>query len=211
MRERDTTLELLVLQAQGGDERAKRLAYERAGPLVNHFASKYHIRGLDPCDLVSEAMIPLAKAIRNYRRAESSFVTFLHLCVKRHMHTLLKQRLGTTGTKETRYLWVGDIERTCFARVADTESDPAQCVPHQAEVTEDHAGVEDWMRWRASALERGAVRCVTDGLTYREASEKLTADLGKRVDEKSVDNALCRLYRKVRRDQAAGVLNTLAG
>lgn len=189
--------EQLVLLAQGGDEMAQDLLYERYKGLVKAKARPYFLVGADRDDIVQEGMIGLHKAIRNYRSdRDASFHTFAELCVLRQIITAIK-----TATRQkhiplnsyvslNRPIYDEDSERTLMDVISvERVSDPQELLIGQ----EDYAYIEERVSSMLSPLERGALELFLDGKSYQE----IAGELGRHT--KSIDNALQRVKRKIER------------
>ena len=83
--------ELLVRQAQSGDNEAEARLLDKYKPLVKAKSRAYFLIGADTEDIIQEGMIGLYKAIRDYdKEKNASFRSFAELCINRQMITAIK-------------------------------------------------------------------------------------------------------------------------
>jgi RNA polymerase sporulation-specific sigma factor len=82
---------LLVARAQQGDQAAAAALVRRYRRRAHAIASMYYIVGADRDDVEAEALLGLAKAIRDYRADRSYFAV---LCMERQVQAAVKRALS---------------------------------------------------------------------------------------------------------------------
>lgn len=185
--------ECLVEQAQHNNEDAFAQLLGRYLPLIQKKALRYAGAGIDNDDLYQEGTIGFLHAVRNFRENRgASFKTFASACVERKILSALKSI---------------SRQKQMPAKVLVSMDHPAggylveNFLPHQMIIDpeerlidrEDYRSVLCMMDKILSDLEHKVFQLYLSGRSYQEIS----ADLG--LSEKSVDNALQRIRRKLRK------------
>ena len=189
-----TDLEL-VRQAQAGDMRAADTLVRRYEHYVYTFARGLFLPGAERADLNQEALIGIAKGIRDYRAdAGSTFKSFLVLCVRRQLITAV--HTATRGYQGPLNEAVreaanddGDVV-PIVDMIPNPDTDPAHVVAERAYVRDVLTAVRDDL----SPLEREALLGVACGYSYAEIE-----GVGAAASVKSIDNAMSRGRAKLRR------------
>jgi RNA polymerase sporulation-specific sigma factor len=201
----------LVLRARGGDELAFRRLIDRYRGMLEATVRDYFAPGHERADLRQEALYGLHKAVRDYRPGKgANFGTFAHLCVKRQVITAVKGATrGKHGPLNHAALLsqpVGDGDRDTLT-LAEVIADRAPGPDEQLFLREELHRVRNVIQGLGlSEIEREAILGFAQGLPYEEIADRAG------VNEKSIDNALQRVRRKLRRDQpgASGPIRTRA-
>ena len=168
-----TDEELVTLAQQGSDEETAQLV-SRYIPLVRGQAARYFGPGLEQEDLMQEGFIGLLKAIRAYDPSKgSSFRTFAALCVNRRMMSAVRSSHSDANTPLEPF---GDV-------------DPEQYLIGK----EEGNALLSRILSQLSVFEQHALKLYLRGHSYREMSQIL------RVSPKSVDNAIQRIRRKLKK------------
>ena len=186
----------LVVQAKRGDSVAYDRIVRRYRSFVRLKASSYFLLGGESDDLIQEGLLGLYKAIRDFRPdRESSFRNFAELCVTRQMITAVKtasrnkhQPLNRSISFATSPTAPGEGESTLEEILPGSAvEDPASKVIS----TEELGSLVECLTTVLSELESEVLTCYLDGRSYEEIAERLACD------NKTVDNALQRVKRKV--------------
>ena len=190
------TDEELAALAIGGDSSASEYLIQAYKELVKSKAHLYFMLGGDRDDIVQEGMIGIFKAIKNYDIEKgASFKTFADLCVNRQIITAIKSAGRQKHSPLNSSLSLdkpvseGEYSQTLGETLAaGIDTDP-EAVYLMGEMAELLLASEDGF---LSAFERLVLQEMMSGKTYR--------DIAKEQDksEKSVDNAIQRIRRKLR-------------
>ncbi len=179
--------------AAGGDGNAEECLAERHVRLVRACARPFFLAGGDSEDLIQEGMFGLLSAIRSYDgQGGSSFKTYAGHCIRNRIISAVK----TASSKK-------HIPLNDRVSLEDILSDKLQT--HAAAFPEAFRRIpEEQVLARESEKEFYATfsRCLSkfeteilylylEGLSYREIAERLNRD------EKSIDNAVQRIRRKL--------------
>ena len=179
-----TDEELAALAQQGWEEETTQLV-SRYIPLVRARAARYFGPGLERDDLMQEGFIGLLKAIRSYDPARgSSFCTFAALCVNRRMISAVQSSNSDGNTPLRDYCSISREEMESFG-----DLDPEQYLIGKEEGKAQLSRILSQL----SVFEQHALKLYLSGHSYREMSEIL------RVSPKSVDNAIQRIRRKLKK------------
>ncbi len=186
--------EEFVVRARSGDLRAAELLMVRYRPLVETKARSYYLAGADHDDVVQEGMIGLFKAIRDFDTdRRSRFRPFAEMCVQRQIITAVKtatrqKHIPLNGSVSLDRTLFGDDDATLLDLIADqTSLSPEDAVLKPPPPKSLHEEIGHML----SDLEKKVLRCYLEGKSYREISQEL------RCHQKSIDNALQRIKRKI--------------
>ncbi len=182
-----------------GDRLAEEALAKRYMRLVRACARPLFLSGGDSEDLIQEGMFGLLSAIRQYNPdAGSSFYTFAEHCIKMRLLSAVK------SASRLKHFPLND--GMSFEQLSENSSTQLSAAPEVF-----RRSPEDMVLARESKEELYCVfsQCLSklesvvlsdylDGLSYRE----IAAKLGK--DEKSIDNAVQRIRRKLARNLKLG-------
>lgn len=190
----------LVRAARAGDPTAMNRLIDKYRPVIRMKASSYFLAGGDHEDLIQEGLIGLVKAVRDYRTdRETSFRSFLELCVTRQIITAIKTAARKKHSPMNTYVSFSyskaGSEETTLADVlpGDPVSDPLTQVISREELASLVAALGESL----SGLERDVLRLYLEGDSYETISDLL----GRKP--KAVDNALQRVKRKIMTHRAS--------
>lgn len=186
----------LVIYSQSGDREAQEVLINRYRGLVRSKASSYFLMGADREDIMQEGYIGLFKAIRDYRSSRNvSFRCFADLCITRQLITAVKTANRQKHRPLNYYVSMNkpilDDESTLsFADVLQVSGrTPEDELIDKEAVAEILYVIEKSL----CPYERKVLTCYLDGLTFNDIADTLGTHY------KSVDNALFRVKRKLRR------------
>lgn len=188
--------EQLVALSQQGDHEATNLLLERYKPMVRGKANTLFLMGADAEDLIQEGMIGLFLALREYdSKREASFRTYANICVAGQMHHAIAAAARDKHKPLNKALSL-DVEQ--HDGEGDTledflmgmeEKDPENLYIDQENV----ASLMTKIRGVLSKMEWEVFNLYINGDNYRTIAEKL------HKSDKSIDNALNRIKKKVKR------------
>lgn len=156
----------------------------------------YFLQGADRDDMIQEGMVGLFKAIRDFRPDRAcSFRTFADVCITRQMITAVKSGVGQ------RQLAVVYSHALRSGQRDEPGSDPLESAPdseqHDPErlliTKETVRSLRAALQESLSPFEWSVFLGFADGKSYQQIAEE------NGCTPKSVDNALCRVRRKVQR------------
>lgn len=187
--------EQLAVQSQQGNADATDELIEKYKAFVKSRARTYFLIGADREDIIQEGMIGLYKAIRDFNDAKlTSFRAFAELCITRQMITAVKTATRQKHIPLNSYISLNkpvydeENERTLL----DTITEDRHFDPEEIMITKEHfVFLEEKMSQVLSRLEWNVMRLYLDGQSYVEIARRL------KKSEKSIDNALQRVKRKV--------------
>lgn len=189
--------EELVSMAQQGDTQAEEFLMDKFKPLVKARSRAYFLIGADSEDIIQEGMIGLYKAVRDFNRERNaSFAGFAELCVNRQMITAIKAATRHKHQPLNSYISLnkpvfdGDSEQTYIDLLQEGELlNPEALFIGQ----ENKDFIESQMVKNLSGLETRVLALYLQGRSYFEIAKSL------KKTEKSIDNALQRVKKKVER------------
>lgn len=187
--------EALVELSAAGDKAATECLLARYKNLVRAKARMYFLVGADKEDIIQEGMIGLFKAIRDFDAGRhTTFRGFAELCVKRQIITAVKSANRQKHIPLNSYISLNkpvfddDAEQTLL----DTISEKKVFDPEEIIITKEHfMDMQEKMSKNLSKLEWNVLSLYLDGKSYVEIAKKV------KKSEKSIDNALQRIKRKV--------------
>ncbi|MBD1381989.1 RNA polymerase sporulation sigma factor SigH [Metabacillus arenae] len=188
---------VLIEMAHRGDSESLAFLINKYQNLVRKKARPYFLIGADKEDLIQEGMIGLYNAIRDFREDKrASFKAFAELCITRQMITAIKSAACQKHSPLNSYfpldkpLYDEDSNFTLMDMITGEKiTNPEALMIHQEKA--DH--IELKIRELLSNLEKIVLTLYMDGKSYMEISAELN------IHVKSIDNALQRVKRKLRR------------
>jgi len=200
-RYRELTDKELIRCIRGGDRVAESVLISRYQYLAHVKARSYFLTGADHEDTVQEGMIGLFKAIRDYKESElCSFRSFAILCITRQIITAVKTHarkkhnpLSSYQSLDTQVPDESILDSlAAHSMSSDKSEDPLQLFIFEEEL-DTVIGV---LREKLSDLEWSVFVEYLDGMSYQEIALKVDCET------KVVDNALCRIKQKIRKECA---------
>jgi RNA polymerase sporulation-specific sigma factor len=187
--------EEIVERIHSGDIDAQEYLIEKYKGLVLVKTRSYFILGADKEDIIQEGMIGLYKAIRDYKTdKQANFFSFAELCINRQIITAIKAASRQKHMPLNSYMSLNrsvydeNNECTYIELLSyDINSNPEALLID----TEEKVDMEKRISVALSKLERRVLGLYLRGKSYQE----IAAIVNK--DEKSIDNALQRVKKKV--------------
>lgn len=177
-----------------GDDRAQEYIIDKYKNLVKVRARAYFIMGADKEDIIQEGMIGLYKAIRDFKGIKySSFYSFAELCVKRQIISAIRSAARqkhmplNSSLSLNKNVYDESDECTYIELFADKLSNPEELFIGQ----EDKNYIEKRIADDLSSLECRVLSLYLKGKSYYEIASIINKD------EKSIDNALQRVKKKI--------------
>ena len=189
----------LVNKAQLGDTFAEQTLTERYMGFVRLKARPYFLVGADKSDLVQEGSIGLLGAIRDFDASKQvSFIAFAEVCIKNHMKSAMegsnREKHKPLNNYISIYKPVGDDADSGTTLGDNIPESPDATDPETVMINrEDINYLIKGIQSRLSDLERNVLIYYLDGKSYEEISKLLDRS------QKSVDNALQRIKKKLRK------------
>lgn len=181
MKERQAPIPAAQIEAaRGGSEADLAAIIARCMPFIRRCAKRVAGPGLDFEDAVQEGLIGLFSAIENYSEGgRAGFMTYAAVCIQNAIFSAKKA-----------------AQRKKHAPLNSSVPIPAgQSIPGPEEAADAREQVDLTMqkaRTVLSLLEKKVLLLYLDGYSYRQIAQRLG------ISEKSVENALARLRRKLR-------------
>lgn len=187
--------EKLVIIAQEGDSEATEFIIDKYKNLVKSKARTYFLIGADKEDIVQEGMIGLFKAIRDFKEERlCSFKAFAEVCVTRQIITAIKTATRQKHIPLNSYISLNkpiyddENEQTLLDTIVENKNfDPEEIMITK----ESFSNIEEQIEKSLSKLEINVLSLYLEGKSYSEIGNLLSKS------EKSIDNALQRIKRKV--------------
>ena len=191
--------EELVLMAQNGDDAAQEYLLDKYKSLVRAKSRAYFLIGADSEDIIQEGMIGLYKAVRDYNEEKNaSFRSFAELCVNRQMITAIKAATRQKHQPLNSYVSLNkpvyeeESEQTYMDFLQSDSS--ALLNPETLLIGQENKHfLEDQMVKNLSSFETRVLVLYLQGRSYFEIAHVLDKP------EKSIDNALQRVKKKLER------------
>lgn len=186
--------EIILKNAQEGNEEAIEKLFSIYKPLVNKIARSYFLTGGDIEDLVQEGMIGLFKAIKNFKQNKNtSFKTFATTCIKNQIQSAIRV---ASSEKNMILSTALSIEQP---NAIDDEDEEIEIVlpsplPKPDEKIENKERFKQIAKQIILALSQLELKILIDylkGYNYNEIALK------NKITKKSVDNALSRIKNKL--------------
>ena len=187
--------ETLVEISKRGDGYATEILMEKYRNFVRAKSRTYFLIGADKEDIIQEGMIGLYKAIRDYNpNAQASFKSFAELCITRQIITAIKTATRQKHIPLNSYvslskpLYDEDNERVMLDTIMEYKKlDPQEIVIDK----ERFYSIEEKLSVILSKLELRVLNQYLEGKSYTEIALHI------KRSEKSIDNALQRIKKKI--------------
>lgn len=161
-------------------------------------ARSYFLVGADRDDIIQEGMIGLFKAVRDYDIArQASFRSFAEICITRQIITAIKSATRQKHIPLNSYvslnkpIYEEDSGRTLLDVIEESRvTDPMELFIGREEMDKIYTTIGEIL----SELELRSLMSYLDGKSYNEIALELNRH------EKSVDNALQRVKKKMERN-----------
>ncbi len=189
--------EEIVMGAKAGNSRAQEYIIGKYENFVKAKAKSYFLIGADKEDIYQEGMIGLYKAIRDFKPDKlSSFKAFAELCVTRQIITAIKTATRqkhiplNTYVSLNKPIYDEESDRTLLDILSEAKvANPEELIISREELKH----IQNEIGQVLSDLEMEVLMSYLDGKSYQE----IACDLDRHA--KSIDNALQRVKRKIRK------------
>lgn len=179
----EQTDEELIARIRSGEAGVTEYLLEKYKPLVKKQARTMYLMGGENEDLIQEGMIGLFRAISTYRQGEGSFYGFALLCVNRQMYTAVQ----ASARKKHEPL-------NAYVSLDEEPQMPLEDSPETMLLLQEKEGKREAMIARhLSSLEKKVLALYLEGMSYGQIAEQIGRP------EKSVDNAIQRLKKKLKK------------
>ena len=182
--------------AKEGNQEAIETILEKYKGIVLACANKYYLQGADRDDVVQEGLIALYQAILTYDN-KRPFGRYAKICVNRRVcsavtaYTRDKHAALNTAVRLDQPAFTADEGGALLIeRIASNTADPCRVVAEKS-IVENITKIAESV---LSAVEWKTLQLFAEGRTYPEIADILG------IDRKSVDNALQRARKKLRRE-----------
>ena len=189
--------------AAGGDRLAEEQLAMRYTQLVRACARPLFLAGGDSEDLIQEGMLGLLTAIRQFdSEMNASFKTYAEICIKSRMYSAVKSAARLKHLPLNDCLSLDHIlsEESQTKLAANPEAfrrtPEEQVLARESKIEFYNASAQ-----QLSKLEKQVLELYLDGLSYSEIA------LRTHRNEKSVDNAVQRIRRKLARSPNLGAIS----
>lgn len=188
----------IISYVHNGDTLAQDFIINKYKNLVKMKSRAYFIVGADKEDIIQEGMIGLYKAIREFKISKDiSFYYFAEICITRQILTAIKSATRQKHIPLNSYLSLNKLNYTnetydSQTTLLDDILEKRILTPEEQLIDkESREYIEDNMLQSLSAFECRVLSLYLDGNSYIEMARVLDKD------EKSIDNALQRIRKKV--------------
>ena len=171
----------IIDRIRNGDYELLQVIISRYYPVICNFVRKYCPENYSE-DAFQEATLALYTAVKSYDSEKSSFSTFAALCIKRAVIGVLKSNSRKKDIPDELLSSLEDCE------IVDTNS-PEKIFFDR----EDYKSLADSIKLELSQLEYDVLKQYLAGAKYSDIADALG------INEKSVNNALIRIRKKLKK------------
>lgn len=190
--------EELIAESKSGNGFATEVLLERYRNFVRSRTRTYFLIGADKEDIIQEGMIGLYKAIRDFKTdANTSFKSFAELCIIRQIITAIKTATRQKHIPLNSYISLNkpindeENDRVFLEMFSGRE----MLNPEEIMIDKERFySIEEKLSKILSKLELRVLTKYLEGKSYTE----IALQIGK--TEKSIDNALQRIKRKIEKN-----------
>ncbi len=187
--------EALIGLVNNGNELAKEYILNKYKSVVKSKARAYFLIGADKEDIIQEGMIGLYKAVRDYQpERHSSFKGFADLCINRQMITAVKTATRQKHMPLNSYVSLNKpvFDDETVHTYMDMLKECENANPESMFISRENLSyLESNLSKILSSFELKVLSLYLAGKTYAEIGDALEKP------EKSVDNALQRVKKKI--------------
>ncbi len=170
----------IIAEINSGNYELLRIIIKRYLPVIWHYVNKY-CGEAEREDAAQEASFALYSAVKKYNPELSSFTTFADLCIKRSVLSNLKTSQRKKNIPDELVSQLEDVE------ISDCNS-PEKIFFEK----ESYKTLTDSIKLELSDMEYKVLQLFLSGKKYADIAEEL------KISEKSVDNSLARIRRKLK-------------
>ena len=185
----------LIIISKSGNGYAIEVLLERYRNFVRARSRTYFLIGADKEDIIQEGMIGLYKAIRDYKpEAQASFKSFAELCITRQIITAIKTATRQKHIPLNSYISLSKpmYDDESDRVLLDTVFERKKLDPEEIMIDKERFySIEEKLSKILSKLEWSVLLKYLEGKSYIEIANQI----GK--TEKSIDNALQRIKKKI--------------
>lgn len=189
-----TDEQLCAMAAQESSE-AEQLLVSRYSRLVRICARPLFLAGGDSEDLIQEGMVGLIKGIRTYDQSRQAlFRTYAEICIRSQLVSAVRRAARDKHSPLNNYI---SFETPLFDTagfVSDQKDNPEEVLIGKEEWKERLRALKDQL----SGFEAEILQQYLNGLSYSDIAQRTGRS------QKSVDNAVQRIRRKVARQFTSG-------
>lgn len=189
------SIETQVLLAQQGDPNAIEEVLSLYQSLVRYRARSFFLAGAEQEDLVQEGMIGLFKAIRDYRLDKDiPFRAFAEICINRQLITAIKKSRRLKHQPLNHYMSLHGTasDDESYRSLIDTLPSPQGFEPHEVVIMQEQLReLKNQLSALLSPFEFQVLNFYSEGHSYKEIAKAMNSGI------KAVDNALCRIKKKL--------------
>lgn len=187
--------EIELVEIAKTNDAAMLLLITRMMPLVHEKASRYRDSKVERDDLIQEGLIGLMAAVRTFsldQENAATFKTYAGVCINNRILSYIKAYFRQKNVPLNQYISLSAEENTLAISNDITRSvlnDPEEILMIQEEL----ANVWNLGKTSLSSFEYNVFQLYLGGFSYEEIAKKVD------TSAKSVDNALQRIRRKLRK------------
>lgn len=192
------TDEQLLDIIKNGDNKPVDYLINKYKNLVKVRSRAYFMMGADTEDIIQEGMIGLYKAIRDYKKTDATFQTFAKICIDRQVMTAIKTANRKKHLPLNSYLSLNMLVYDEENEITYIDKLEESKILNPEEIIIDKENVKTLQKkinQNLSDLEKQVLQLYLKGRSYATIAKKLDKD------EKSIDNAIQRIRKKIEKIQ----------
>ena len=187
--------EVLTEMFRNGDQTAFAELANKYLCLIRSIVSKYNISGLDADDLTQEGMLGLLDAAKTYSAEKGAkFQTYASICIKRRLIALLDHSATNKSKSMNNYVSIENSSKEIPIQNDNSNINPEDMYISDENVAEIHRKINESL----SKNEKSVFDLYIAGESYNSIAQTLSMNI------KSVDNALQRIRRKLKKQFSDG-------
>lgn len=201
---REMSEETVIALAQRGDEQAMEFLLKKYQGLLNYICDKYYLKDGEKDDLLQEAMIGFVQGVKSFKpESGKQFKNFAYLCVKRELDSCIKR------STRKKHMILNEAVPMAVYNENDEQAEDKSAYLIERDMTgkivspentvvarESYLEIMDKITAILSKLELNVLLMRVMGMSYNEIT------LALQLENKSVDNAVQRIRKKVNKSKA---------
>lgn len=170
----------VILLIIGGEYEKFQIIIDRYLPTIVKIAKQY-CPSNQVEDAVQEAVLALYSAVKSYNSQKAGFATFANICIKRSVISNLRKNNSKKVIPQELLLSIDEAKLPCH-------KSPESLLIEK----ENYKAFTDNIKLELSNMEYKVLQLFLDGKTYTQIADIMC------INEKSVDNALTRIRKKIK-------------
>ncbi len=187
----ETDSELIYMIKENSEDAKEELYRKYSGLIhkeINRFKPKANMLGIDPLDLMQEALLGFMSAVNTYdENNDAKFITYATMCIRRKLLNYMEKHSSIKNQTLSNAISLDDDNSLLKYIKDDNEKEPLHSIIYSEQIEELNEKISD-----LTEKERTILELSITGLKAEDIAEKL------KMPVKQVYNILYRTRKKIK-------------